>query len=156
MALVVKNPPANAVGAEDKGRSPGGGHGNPLQQSYLENSMDRGAWQATVQGIAKSPTHLSTYTYKYADAYQTDLKIILKIVFFIYCGCAESLLLCRLSTSYCERGLLSRRCVCFSLQWLRLFWSRSLRPSGFSSCGMQLQKKPQLQLLDSRAQVQEL
>ena len=31
VALVVKNPPANAVGAEDKGRSPGGGHGDPLQ-----------------------------------------------------------------------------------------------------------------------------
>jgi len=38
------------------GRSPGGGNGNPLQYSYLENSMDRGAWQATVHGIAKSRT----------------------------------------------------------------------------------------------------
>ena len=34
------------------GRSPGGGHGNPLQYSYLENPMDRGAWKATVHGIA--------------------------------------------------------------------------------------------------------
>ena len=34
-------------------RSPGGGHGNPLQYSCLENSMDRGAWQATVHGVAK-------------------------------------------------------------------------------------------------------
>ena len=32
------------------GRSPGGGHGNPLQYSCLENSMDRGAWQATIHG----------------------------------------------------------------------------------------------------------
>ena len=38
------------------GRSPGGGHGNPLQYSYLENPMDRGAWQATVHGVAKSQT----------------------------------------------------------------------------------------------------
>ena len=36
------------------GISPGGGHGNPLQYSCLENAMDRGAWQATVLGVAKS------------------------------------------------------------------------------------------------------
>ena len=38
---------------------PGGGHDNPLQCSCLENSMDRGAWQATVQGAAKSRTRLN-------------------------------------------------------------------------------------------------
>ena len=38
------------------GRSPGEGNGNPLQYSYLENSMNRGAWQATVHGVAKSST----------------------------------------------------------------------------------------------------
>ena len=36
------------------GRIAGGGHGNPLQYSYLENPMDRGAWLATVHGVAKS------------------------------------------------------------------------------------------------------
>ena len=41
------------------GRSPGGGDDNPLQYSCLENSMDRGAWWATVHGIAKSQTRLS-------------------------------------------------------------------------------------------------
>ena len=41
------------------GRSPGEGNGNALQYSYLENSMDRGAWQATVHGVAKSKTQLS-------------------------------------------------------------------------------------------------
>ena len=38
------------------GRSPGEGNGNPRQYSCLENSMDRGAWQATVQGVTKSQT----------------------------------------------------------------------------------------------------
>ena len=47
---MVKNPPANAGDPRDMGlipgseRSPGEGHGNPLQCSYLENSVDRGAW----------------------------------------------------------------------------------------------------------------
>ena len=40
------------------GRSPGGGHGNPLQYSCLENPVDRGAWWATVHGVAKSRTRL--------------------------------------------------------------------------------------------------
>ena len=40
------------------GRSPEGGHGNPVQYSCLENPMDRGAWHATVQGVAKSQTQL--------------------------------------------------------------------------------------------------
>ena len=44
------------------GRSPGEGHGNPLQYSCLENPMDRGAWWATVYGVAKSWTQLSTDT----------------------------------------------------------------------------------------------
>ena len=53
VVLVVKNPPANAGKVRNMGsipglgRSPGGGHGNPLQYSYLENLMDRGAWWAT-------------------------------------------------------------------------------------------------------------
>ena len=41
------------------GRSPGEGNGNPLQYSYLENPMDRGAWWATVYGVTKSQTRLS-------------------------------------------------------------------------------------------------
>ena len=53
---VLKYPPVNAgdVGSiPGFGRSPGGGNGNPLQCSCLENPMDRGAWQATVQGVTK-------------------------------------------------------------------------------------------------------
>ena len=54
VALVVKNPPASAGDPRDlgsipgSGRSPGGGHGNPLQYSCLENPMARGAWWAVV------------------------------------------------------------------------------------------------------------
>ena len=40
------------------GSSSGEGNGNPLQYSYLENSMDRGAWQTTVHGVTKSQTQL--------------------------------------------------------------------------------------------------
>ena len=56
---MVKNPLASAgdirnVGSTPGlGRCPGGGHGNPLQYSYLDNPMDRGAWQATVHRVAK-------------------------------------------------------------------------------------------------------
>ena len=62
VALVVKNLLANAGDARDtgsipgSGKSTGGGHGNPLQFSSLESPMDRGAWWATVCGIAKSRT----------------------------------------------------------------------------------------------------
>ena len=53
---VVKNLLANAgdAGSNPWWRSPGIGNGNPLQYSCLENSMDRGAWQAPVQGVVKS------------------------------------------------------------------------------------------------------
>ena len=44
-------------------RSPGGGHGNPLQYFCVENPMDRGAWQATVHGVTKNWTWLSTHTH---------------------------------------------------------------------------------------------
>ena len=45
------------------GSSPGEGNGNPLQYSYLENPMDRGAWWATVYGVTKSRARLSNLTY---------------------------------------------------------------------------------------------
>ena len=59
-----KEPPDNAGDVRDGGlipglgRSPGGGHGNPLQHSCLQNPMDRGAWWATVHRVAKSRTQL--------------------------------------------------------------------------------------------------
>ena len=60
LVLVVKNLSVNAEDIRDTGlipglgRSPGGGHGNPLQFSCLENPMDRGAWQGTVLRVTKS------------------------------------------------------------------------------------------------------
>ena len=62
---VVKNLPTNVGDTGDadsipmSGRSPGGGNGNPLQYSCLENSMDRRTWQATVLRITKSRTQWS-------------------------------------------------------------------------------------------------
>ena len=64
MALVVKNPPANAGDIRDTGlipglgRSPGGGYGDPVRYSCLENPMDRGAWRAIVPEVTKSWTWL--------------------------------------------------------------------------------------------------
>ena len=61
---MVKNQPANIGDKRDmgsipgSGRSPGGGHGNPLWYTCLENPMDRGAWQTIVHRVAKSQTLL--------------------------------------------------------------------------------------------------
>ena len=63
--LSGKESACNEVDAGDMGSipglgiSPGGGHGNPLQYSCLENPVDRGAWRATVCGVTKSQTRLS-------------------------------------------------------------------------------------------------
>ena len=60
--LSGRESPANAGDVRDmgfipgSGRSPGGGHDNPLQNSCLENPMERGAWQATVHKVTKSQT----------------------------------------------------------------------------------------------------
>ena len=82
---MVKNPPINAGDISDmglipeSGRSPGGGHGNPLQYSYLENPRDRGAWWATVHGVTKSWTQVKqlskqAYMYVYLIHFAVHLK----------------------------------------------------------------------------------
>ena len=88
--LVVRTHLPVQVDLRDQGsipgwrRSPAGGHGNPLQYSCLENSMDRGAWQAGVQREAQNQTRLkqpSTHTHTfYSPAYQLD--ILLSSMFF--------------------------------------------------------------------------
>ena len=76
MMLVVKNPPANSEDTRDAGsipglgRSPGGGHGNPLQNSFLESPMDRGAWQATVHSDKQSRTRLEQLSDMRAHGYE--------------------------------------------------------------------------------------
>ena len=69
MAVVVKSLPANAGDLRDAGstpglgRSPGGGHGDPLHYSCQENPMDREAWWAMVHRVAESQTQLSNFTF---------------------------------------------------------------------------------------------
>ena len=71
---MVNNLPAKAGDARDTGsipglgRSPGEGNGNPLQYSFLENSMERGSWRAIVHGITKSRTQLSTHRCTHTDS----------------------------------------------------------------------------------------
>ena len=71
---MVKNLLANAEDIRDvglipgSGRSPGGGHGNPLKYSCLENPMDRGAWGATVHGVTKeSDMTVTEHTHVYRE-----------------------------------------------------------------------------------------
>ena len=70
---VVKNPSANTRDVRDMDsipgsrRSPGGGNGNPLQYSCLENPMDREAWWAIVHGVTKSQTRLSMEAYMHSS-----------------------------------------------------------------------------------------
>ena len=81
-SAVVKNLPASTGDSRDmglisgSGRSTGVGNGNPLQYSCLENSMDRGSWQAIVHGLAKRWTWLNSHTGLciYADL-ETEMKI---------------------------------------------------------------------------------
>ena len=81
MALVVKNPPASAGDIRDagsipgSGRSPGGGHGNPLQYACLKNPMNRGAWWATVHRVSWSQTWLkwlSTHAHMFTICVQVS------------------------------------------------------------------------------------
>ena len=85
---MVKNLPANAGGVRDmgsipgSGRYPGEGNGNPHQYSCLENSMDRGAWQAIVHGAAKNHTLLSNRAHTCTDTHtltHKDRKISLAV-----------------------------------------------------------------------------
>ena len=105
MAQTVKNLPANAEDIRDVGltpglgRSPGEGNGNTLPYSCLGTPMDRGAWRATVHGVAKSLTRLRTKhavtSKKASESFQNDLmqkevKTILRTVSdFVPKECSE-------------------------------------------------------------------
>ena len=82
---MVKNLPSNAGDARDAGlvprlgRSTRGGNGNPFQYSCLETSMDRGAWQATVHGVAKSQKPLNDRVHMHTCKILSFERVISKI-----------------------------------------------------------------------------
>ena len=84
---MVNNLPTNAGDSGDAGlipglgRSPGGGNGNLLQYSCQENPVDRGAWQATVRGVAKSWTSLSNIAHTQTHTNQNIEAYFLKLPF---------------------------------------------------------------------------
>ena len=87
--LVVKNQPASAGDARDVGsisgleRSPGGGHGNSLQKSCLQNPTDRGAWWATVHRVAQSQKRLkrlTTHTHTHTHTQLYNYTLVLKLL----------------------------------------------------------------------------
>ena len=93
VALLVENPPANARDVRDRGlipgsgRSPGGGNGNPLQYSCLENPMDRGAWWAMVHSVTKSQTRLkqlcrAQHTHMCVYVHLTHFAVLLKLTHY--------------------------------------------------------------------------
>ena len=92
--LVGKNPPASAGDTRDMGsvpglgRSPGGGHGNPLQYSCLENPMDRGAWQATVHRVGQSQTRLKQLS---THAHDLDILILTHMHAYMWYVCMHML-----------------------------------------------------------------
>ena len=81
VVLVVRRPPANVRDTGDvglipgSGRSPRGGHGNPLQASCLKNPVDRGAWHTTVHSIAKSWTRLKQIS-RHTSMFSLSLKSV--------------------------------------------------------------------------------
>ena len=88
---VVKNPPANPATARDTGsipglgKSPGEENGNPLQYSCLGNPMDRGAWRATVHGVAKNQTRLRTaHNIKWESVWAERRNTFLSLVRNVY------------------------------------------------------------------------
>ena len=91
---VVKNLPVN-VGdmglIPESRRPPEVGNGNPLEYYYLENSMNRGAWRATVHGVAKSRAQLNTHTHTHTHIntkpWDSPGGLVVKTLHFHYRGC---------------------------------------------------------------------
>ena len=92
---MVKKLPVKAGDIRDlhsvprSGRSPGGGHGNPLQYSCLENPMDRGAWRATVHRVANSWTRLKRLS-THACCCEGEMKRNMKIVYHKVCHTVDA------------------------------------------------------------------
>ena len=97
MGLVVKNLPigdtSDAGSIPRSGRS-GGGHGNPLQYSCLENPMDRGAWQPTVHSVTKNRTPLKQLSTQPTCSVTTSLDENSNVSWALLCGRGDVLWLC--------------------------------------------------------------
>ena len=122
------------------GRSPGGGHGNPLQYSCLENPMHRGAWQAVVCSVAQSLIRLKQRARTCANIH-VWVFVWTQIVLFFLAALGLRCFLCRLSPVAVSGDYSSLQYVGFSLQWL-LLWSMGFRHMGvvareLRGCGAQ-------------------
>ena len=87
VAQIVKNPTGSGGDSgliPGSGRSPGEGHGNPLQYPCLENAVDGGAWRATVHGVSNSLTQLSDFTVTFIVRNKDHQTVIQREVEFIY------------------------------------------------------------------------
>ena len=142
VVLVVESPPAKVGTAEDagsipgSGRSPGGGHGKPLQYSCLENPMHRGAWQATGHRVAQSRTRLKqlrTHSERGTAVYTSICRCFKRLLEAQLCilGGGEVRPQWRLWGHEGQKpaGLLTPvRVHTASEQKLRMLWNRALNP----------------------------
>ena len=112
VALVVKNPTANAGDIRDAGlipglgRSPRGGHGNPPWYSCLENPMGRGAWRATVHGVAKSRTRLKRLSTHSCTAKLVGAGAYVHLIITsLYCTCISFISLSHYPGNLLRKGI---------------------------------------------------
>ena len=118
VVLVVKNTPTNAGNAGltlGSGRSPGGGHGHPLQYSCLENPMHTGEWWATVHGVTQSRPRLSTASQEHVSR---DVVFVRFSIFLQQC----------LAPSRCSRNVCGKDTGSFLLRTGRKAPSQPLLP----------------------------
>jgi len=96
------------------GRSPGVGNGNPLQYSWLENSTDRGAWQTTVHGVAKSLTRLDTHTHTHTRHSVPAVSAPCRQDLALSCWCVLVTCQAPLSTEFSQARILEWVAIPFS------------------------------------------
>ena len=145
VAQMVKNPPANAEDLSSipgSGRSPGRGHGNPLQYSCLENPMDRTAWQAYIPwGYKESNTTERLSLFFHILGFELMLLfflIILFIICFFFFFSVLGVLCCVQALSGCrEKGLLSSCSARASHWWVLFVVEHRVEAHGPSCCGSQ-------------------
>ena len=111
VVLVVKNLPASARDATDassipgSGRSSGKGNGNPLQYSCLENPMDRGAWQATVNRVAQSQTQLKWLSTHACEHVHVCVNLSVRVTLCVNvpaCSCVKTWACPHVLTCWCK------------------------------------------------------